>query len=118
MVGKSAGAVGKVVTKSGGAVGKVVTKSTGAVGKVVTKGTGKVGKVVTKRTKQLGQSLAISDFHEKRGSEERQNAEDLGDDLLEAGKALHQSVGGVGSMGLDMGEFLMAQSLLRWLDNI
>ena len=93
------------VGKSAGAVGKVVTKSTGAVGKVVTKSTGRVGKVVTKRTKQKGQSLTVSDSPEKRGQEDQQNAE-IGVDLFEAGKMRkHHGVGGSGSMGLDLGAF-------------
>jgi len=46
LVGKSAGAVGKVVTKSIGVGGKVVTKSTGAVGKVVTLGTQQITKTL------------------------------------------------------------------------
>jgi hypothetical protein len=102
LVGKSAGAVGKVVTKSTGAVGKVVTKSTGAVGKVVTKGTKQIGKTLT----------VLSDSPDKRTLQDVADADGQDVDALhsqlESGEALPiqaTASTGASSMGFDTGSF-------------
>ncbi|CAB9515429.1 Putative vacuolar protein sorting-associated protein [Seminavis robusta] len=88
-----------LVGKSAGAVGKVVTKGTGAVGKAVTKGTGAMGKVVQKGTKSIGKTLnAMSDSPDKLMAEDPE----MYAALLEARQAQQQS-GGAGAMGLDTG---------------
>lgn len=92
-----------LVGKSAGAVGKVVTKSTGAVGKVVSKSTIGVGKVAIKGTKHIGKSMltAISDSPDKRTAQGLRDPSSALDPIQAQEGAAAAS--GPGTMGYDTG---------------
>ena len=106
LVGKSAGAVGKVVTKSTGAVGKVVTKSTIGVGKVAIKGTRHIGKTMM---------TAISDSPDKRTTREIEDHREVQPSPLEIQEVTKAT--STGAMGYDTGKLRTADSA-DYMNNI